>query len=249
MLNIVANNSTQTIVEIVRREITSGLLDALAQNHTGGDTAIISIYEASQAEEDRINNGDEYLLIWNVDGITIDGLDFSPEDDKPYMRFEVSRATVKADAPADLALSGIGVWEAGTYNQGDYTYRNNNIWQCTATSTTETPTTSASDWAKICSALQLTLTALQSDNSTVVTGFNDTVLIPVTDNEGRTIPLLCPFDSGVCNIVLAFKSVAVCGSWSFPDSSNEVDAVDAADQSVTTINVDGQITVDVILPF
>ena len=73
MLNIVANNSTQEIVEIVRREITPGLLDALAQNHTGGDTALISIYEATSEEETRINDGDEYALIWNVDGITIDG--------------------------------------------------------------------------------------------------------------------------------------------------------------------------------
>ena len=248
MLHIVALISTQAIVEVIYdRVLTQGLKDALAANHADGDVSLLFFYTTTEAEEARVRVGDEYGLTWVSDAII--GLDFSAEDNKPYLRVVVSRDTLKADAPSDLALSSIGVWVAGTYNQGDYAYRNNTIFQCTAASTTQTPTASATDWSRICSAISMTLTALQPDKVTVLTGFNSLVTIPVTDNTHRSIPLLCQFASGVCTTVIAFKSISECGSWYFPGSSNEIIAVDISDSSETKINVEAQKVLNVILPF
>jgi hypothetical protein len=170
------------------------------------------------------------------------------EDGKPFVGVAISRSTIKADAPADLALSGIDVWSAGTYHQGDYAYRLNAIYSCTASSTTQTPTAGATDWKRVCSAALLTLTAYLPDGVTV-SSFSSMVTVPVTDNQGRSIPLLCSFVSGVCEVVLAYKSISECGSWYFPSSSNEIEAVNIVTEVVTKINVLAQQRVNIILPF
>jgi hypothetical protein len=248
MLHIVSLISTKNIVEIVYdREMTDGFKSALATNHAGGDVSLLSFYRTTEAEEIRVRKNDEYVLTWVGDEVV--SLDFSAEDSRPWLRVETSRGTVKADAPADLALSSIGVWSAGTYNQGDYTYRNNAIFRCTKTSTTQTPTVSATDWSKTCSAVLMTLTALNFDKTTVISNFNKLVTIPVTDNAYRSIPLLCQFASGVCTVVIAYKSISECGSWLFPSSSDDIFAEDLTDLTKTKINVLDQEIVNVILPF
>ncbi|MFW6121943.1 MAG: hypothetical protein ACOC80_13755, partial [Petrotogales bacterium] len=77
MLNIVARISDQQVVETTSREITQGLLEAYATNYADGDVNNIIYYTATSQEEDRVNNGDEYSLVWSGDTIT--GLDFSVE--------------------------------------------------------------------------------------------------------------------------------------------------------------------------
>jgi len=248
MINFVGLISTEEVVEVIYdRELTPGLKSALASNHAEGDINALYFYTLTQEDEDRVRARDEYTVVWVEGAIT--GLDFSIEDNKPYLRLEVSRDIVKADAPSDLALTGIGVWSAGTYNQGDYSYNNNNIWQCTATSSTDEPNTASADWKKVCSAIRLDLTALRPDGTTVLTGFSKPVFFLVSDNTGREIPILCPFSSGLCSIVLAFQNISECGTWSFPYSTDEVAAIDVTDNSETAIKVEQQILVKVILPF
>ncbi len=246
MLNIVARISDQQVVETTSREITQGLLEAYATNYADGDVNNIIYYTATSQEEDRVNNGDEYSLVWSGDTIT--GLDFSVEDSKYWLSVEKSAPGIKADAPADISISNISIFNDGdTYNQDDLVFHNNAIFKCVVSSTTETPST-GTDWDRVCSALTIKFSILRPDKSGVVTAFNDTAIIDVAGNVGSN-PMRCQFTSGECTKVIIMKNNSDCGDWIFPLRDKRDNVRNLDNGTVYSVRINNQENIKVILPF
>jgi len=246
MLSLVATVVDKNVVEIRSSEITDGLLQAFANNYANGDLNGISYYTATSAEEVRIQNGDEYELVWTNDDIT--GLDFSVEDNKRWLSVSKSIAGLRANAPADLILQDVSNWSEGTYVQGDKVFRNNKIWEVIETSTTDTPTQGSSDWSQICDAVMLTLQVLTPDQSGVDTNITNNVLIPVQTNIDR-FPIRADFVNGECEIILAFKNTSDCGDWYFPSEEDRVEVTNLSNFTTFEIRVVDNERLRVILPF
>lgn len=246
MLNIVVRISDQQIVETTSRDITQGLLEAYASNYTGGDENDITYYTATTQEEDRVNNGDEYSLVWSGDTIT--ELDFSAEDSKYWLSVVKSAPGIKADAPADISISSISIHSVGAeYNQDDLVFYNNAIYKCVVTTTTETPST-GTDWSRICSALTIKFSVLKPDKSGVVLGFSDAVIIEIDGNVGSN-PMRCQFTSGECTKIIIMKNNSDCGDWVFPLENKRDNIKNLDTGTVYSVRINNQENVKVILPF
>ena len=246
MINIVARISDQLEVEKVTRSIDSAFLEALAANYANGDVSNITYYTVTSEEETRINSGDEYQLIWS--GSVISGIDFSIEDNKPLLSITLSTDQVPADCPADLILANVSIWQAQTYNQGDYVFNNDKIYQCAVETTIDEPTDISSSWNLICSATKLVFTMYQSDNTTIDQSFNKTVFITV-NGLGQELPFKCKFVNGICEKLLAYKYTSDCGIWKMPAYGSRKVIKDTNTNEDVKIRTNITVDLNIILPF
>jgi hypothetical protein len=93
---ILAQKSTKDILEASGRRGSNGPSSETVfinnHNRTGIDVSDMSYFYIDEIEDieivNRIENGDSYNLIWD-ENLNITGLDFSPQDSKPYIKIEL----------------------------------------------------------------------------------------------------------------------------------------------------------------
>lgn len=86
----------------------SSYKEAIATNH-GGDAADYDVFEVvSNVDAERIENGDEFDLVW--DGDAIDGVDFAVEDAKFIVDFTTDKDRIDGDG-VDTATVSIQIYQ------------------------------------------------------------------------------------------------------------------------------------------
>lgn len=102
--------STETVLErgsrspdLVGDRLTA-FRSALCTNH-GLTDQDLSLYVIADTDPvmTRIKNGDEYSVVWDESEIV--SLDFTPEDDKPYLQFSANKTYAQADGVESVLVS------------------------------------------------------------------------------------------------------------------------------------------------
>jgi hypothetical protein len=220
MTTIIARISDGVEVERTSSVPTPGLMEAIAINY-GGVASDYTFYTLSETEENRISNGDSYVLKWRDGAIT--NIDFSLENAKGWLKLELSSAKAKVTLNI-FDISSVTVYNASnTYLQGDLVFSDKAVYKC------QVPSISADDpkigdpanWKKQASALLLTATILQADKVSVDTtaNFTDSLSIRTPSN---TADMELTFVNGVCTSVIVLNNTANCGTWELPTDETRV---------------------------
>jgi hypothetical protein len=216
--SIIANIHTQTQVEITSQTPTPAFMEAIAANY-GGTAADYTYYTLTEEETTRLENGDEYLLVW--DGEKLTGLDFKPEDNKGWLRAEVTLSSNKV-ALNSIDVQKVKVFDKGTvYVQNDLVYNENTVWKCQEVTASKDPGINEA-WSKEASAVLLTLTILLADKVTVDEAASFSAKIPVSMPNDQMADMEVDFSQGVCQKVIVLNSIENCGSWSFPSAQDHI---------------------------
>ena len=219
MFSIIANIREQKQVEITSQTPTPEFMSAIANNY-GGVAEDYTYYTLTEEEFARLENGDEYLLVWDVEKLT--GIDFSPEDNKGWIRAELSLSANKV-ALNSVDVQKVRVFEKGTsYSQNDYVFNTDAIWKCQETTASKDPGVNTA-WSKEAPAVLLTLTILRADKSTVDTAATFSAILPVSMPNDQTADMEVEFSSGICKKVIVLNDINNCGNWSFPSARDHID--------------------------
>ena len=83
---------------------------AFLADEFGGNPTDYSLYrgDSDTPEGIRVNQGDEYVLVWTANEIT--GLDFTTQDNKRWLKVAVAADTVLADGVDTVAVT-LEVWD------------------------------------------------------------------------------------------------------------------------------------------
>lgn len=216
--SIIANNKTLQKVELTSQTPTPGFMSAIAINY-GGVPEDYSYYTFTFEEFDRVDDGDEYNLVW--DGGALTGVDFSPEDSKGWLRSEVSISESKVTFNA-VDVQKVRIFDKDvSFVQNDLVFKDGIIWKCQEAISSKDPAEGA-EWSKEAPGVLLTLTILLSDKVTVDTSANFNDVIPVSMSNDKFANMKVEFINGVCKKVIVLNSIDNCGNWSFPQDQKHI---------------------------
>lgn len=216
--SIIANIKTQQKVELTSQTPTLAFLAAIATNY-GGVPGDYTYYTLTSEEFDRVDDGDEYGLVW--EGEKLLGVDFSPEDNKGWLRSVVSISESKVTFNS-VDVQKVQIFDKGTsFTQNDLVFKDDAIWRCQEPSATKDPEIGVA-WSKEAPGVLLTLTILLADRATIDTSANFTDVIPVGMSNDKFANMKVEFINGVCKKVIVLNSIDNCGNWSFPQDQKHI---------------------------
>lgn len=239
MFSIIANIKSKVKVEITSQIPTPAFMSAIAINY-GGTADDYAYYTFTEEEFSRIENGDEYVLVWDKD--VLKGVDFSIEDNKGWIRAEISSSANKVTLNA-VDVQKVQVFKKGVaYSQNDYIFDADAIWKCQETLSSKDPGVDTA-WSKEASAVLLTLTILLADKVTVDTSANFSTRFPVNMPNEQIADMEVEFVNGICKKIIVLNSIGNCGDWSFPPERDHLDL------NGTSYRVDTIATFSGLLPY
>lgn len=215
--SIIANIKSQKQVEITSVTPTPQFLAAIAVNY-GGTAADYTFYTLTAEEVIRLESGDEYALIW--EGEKLLGVDFSIEDNKGWLRAEVSMVSSKVTFNS-VDVQKVQVYqESASFVQNDLVFKDNAVWKCQEAVASKAPEKGVS-WSTEAPAVLLTLSILRPDRVTVDDKVEFSTVIPVGMSNDQVANMEAVFSQGICKKVIVLNSIQNCGDWSFPTENQK----------------------------
>lgn len=218
MLSIIVRINDQQIVELTSAIPTPAFMEAIAINY-GGVASDYTFYTTTAEEEARIDNGDQYTLVWEVEKLL--GIDFKIEDEKGWLSISLSSPTNKVTLNT-FDVSQVKIFDSEvSYLQNELVYSADGVYKCQKVSSSVDPATQSTDWSREAFAIMATFNILLADKATIDTAANFKANLAIR-LPGGSADLELNFVAGKCQKVIVLNSTNNCGTWTLPQNDTRV---------------------------